>query len=315
MVELIRRDGNGEARESLDARAFWSRTDPEPRIDQLTADLIFPRAPWAGLPLDEPLVMGIVNVTPDSFSDGGLAATESAAIAHGRALLEAGANIVDIGGESTRPGADPVDPSIEITRVVPVIRALAEAGAVVSVDTRHPAVMGAAIEAGARIVNDVQALRAPGAIELVARARVAVVLMHMAGEPRTMQRAPSYESVALDVFDFLEERRNACVQAGIPLGRIALDPGIGFGKTVEHNLDLLQALALFRTLGAALMVGLSRKGFIGEISGVEKPSARVAGSVAGAISAVNAGADIVRVHDVAETAQALRVWAAVRDWG
>ena len=262
-------------------------------------------------PPGRPLVMGIVNVTPDSFSGDGLAADQRAAIAHGEALLEAGADILDIGGESTRPGAEPVPAEEEMRRILPVVRALAPL-APVSVDTRNAATMAAALEAGARVVNDVSALRHdPLAAGVVARAGAAVVLMHMLGlDPRTMQADPRYADVALEVAGFLRERVEAAEAAGIPRGCIAVDPGIGFGKTLAHNLALLDRLPLLAGLGCPILVGASRKGFIGRLSGQAEAGRRAAGSIGAAIAAAARGAAILRVHDVAETVQALRVWAA-----
>ena len=286
---------------SFERHPDW-REGAIPALERLSA----PRAPWAGLALDRTRIMGILNVTPDSFSDGGAYLDPARAIAHGRALLEAGADIVDIGGESTRPGAEPVAPEEELRRVLPVVRALAEAGAFVSIDTRHAAVMEAALGAGARVVNDVTALAVdPGSLEVVRRAGAAVVLMHMGGDPRTMQRDPRYDDVTLDVLDHLEARIAACETVGIARERIAVDPGIGFGKTLAHNLALLARLAAFHGLGAAVLVGVSRKSFIAKASRGEVADARLPGSLAAALAAVGQGAQLLRVHDVAETRQAL----------
>jgi dihydropteroate synthase len=258
--------------------------------------------------------MGIVNVTPDSFSDGGQHATADAAIAHGRRLIDEGADIVDVGGESTRPGSQPITEQEELARVLPVVRGLAAAGALVSIDTRRAAVMRAALDAGARIVNDVTALTSDcDSLGVVARSSASVVLMHMQGEPQTMQRAPHYDDVVGEVRDYLKGRVAACVAAGIAAERIAVDPGIGFGKTVEHNLLLLANLDKLAGPGVALVLGASRKGFIAALSGRREPAnERLAGSLAAALAAVARGADIVRVHDVAATVQALAVWQAVR---
>ncbi len=272
--------------------------------------------PFAGLPMDRPLVMGILNVTPDSFSNGGLHLDPGAAIAAGHAMLEAGADILDIGGESTRPGADPVTPEEEIARIRPVVRELAKA-AVVSIDTRHAATMQAALEEGAEIVNDVTALRQDArSVRVVQEARAPVVLMHMPVlDPRRMQAATGYEDVVLDVARFLRQRVETAEALGIPRGRIALDPGIGFGKTVEQNLMLLNRLPLLASIGCRILVGASRKRFVGEVTGVERPADRLAGSVAVALAAAAAGASILRVHDVAETVQALRMWRACAEGG
>lgn len=271
-----------------------------------------PRPILAGVPLSTPVVMGIVNVTPDSFSDGGDHFGTDRAIAHGRALYRAGAAILDVGGESTRPGADPVPVDEELQRVLPVVRALAADGAVVSIDTRRAVVMRAALDAGAAILNDVTALGGdPDSLAVAAASGAPVVLMHMRGEPRTMQADPRYADPALDVYDFLAARVAACVAAGIPRTRLAVDPGIGFGKSVAHNIEILRRLALFHGLGCALLVGASRKRFIGVLGGEDDPRQRMGGSLAVGLDAVGQGAQILRVHDVAETVQALSLWRAL----
>jgi dihydropteroate synthase len=282
------------------------------RAREQLASLSTPRAPWAGLGLDHPLIMGILNVTPDSFADGGRWFEPEVAVAHGRALLDAGADIVDVGGESTRPGATPLPPGEEIRRVEPVVRALAGSGAVVSIDTRHKAVMEAALDAGACIVNDVSALtNDPDSLTLVARRRAAVVLMHMRGEPRTMQDNPAYASPLVEVLEYLEAHIEACVAGGIPREAIAVDPGFGFGKLVPHNLELLTGIGAFHTLGCVIVLGVSRKSTIARLSRGEPPEARLPGSLAAALFAVQQGVQILRVHDVAETHQALAVWRAI----
>jgi dihydropteroate synthase len=255
--------------------------------------------------------MGVVNVTPDSFSDGGLYLDPEAAIAHGEELARAGAEILDVGGESTRPGAEPVDAEEELRRVEPVIGGLAGTGATVSVDTSKAVVAKAALDAGAEIVNDVTALRGdPGMAALCAEHEATVVLMHMRGEPRTMQEDPVYDDVVEAVRAFLAERLEAAVGAGIAEERIWLDPGIGFGKTAAHNLELLGRLSELGSLGRPLVVGASRKSFIGKIDG-SPPGKRLGGTIASSILAAAAGADVLRVHDIAEMAQALRVATAV----
>jgi dihydropteroate synthase len=271
-----------------------------------------PAPAFAGLPADRPLVMGILNVTPDSFSDGGHRADHARAIQAGHEMLEAGADLLDIGGESTRPGATPVPPEEECRRILPVIRELAKA-ATISVDTRNAATMLAALEAGAEIVNDVTALRHdPAAARVLARSEAGVILMHMLGDdPRTMQRDPRYDDVALEVAQFLAARVAWAEEHGIARERIALDPGIGFGKRMAHNLTLIERLPLLTGLGCRIVLGASRKRFIGELSGVEIAADRVAGSVAAALAGAERGAAILRVHDVVETAQALSVWAAI----
>jgi dihydropteroate synthase len=279
--------------------------------DQLAA-LSAPRVAWAGFALDRPLLMGVLNVTPDSFSDGGRWFDGERAITHGHAFLEAGADIIDVGGESTRPGAVPLPDGEEIRRVEPVVRALVQSGAVVSIDTRHAAVMEAALDAGARIINDVSALRHdPGSLGVAARRRAPVVLMHMRGEPRTMQRAPIYESPLVEVLEFLEARLQACAAAGIPRQSIAIDPGIGFGKLVPHNLELLAGIGAFHALGGAVVLGVSRKSMIAGLSRNEPPDGRLPGSLAALLFAVQQGVQILRVHDVVETRQALAIWHAI----
>jgi len=271
------------------------------------------RAPLPGIGPQRPALMGILNVTPDSFSDGGLFHDADAACAHGRALVQAGADMLDIGGESTRPGSDPVPAAAERARVVPVIAALHGAGVgPISIDTRKAAVAGAALDAGAAVVNDVSGLGFdPALAPLVAARGVPVCLMHAQGDPKTMQDAPAYDDVTLDVFDWLAARIARAEAAGIPRDRIIVDPGIGFGKTVDHNLQLLRDIAVFHALGCAVLLGASRKRFIGVIGGGETPPSRVHGSVAVALHAVAQGVNILRVHDVAETRQALSLQMAL----
>ncbi len=265
-------------------------------------------------PLDRPLVMGVLNVTPDSFSDGGRFLDRAAALDHARRMIADGADIVDIGGESTRPGAAPTAEADELARVIPLLEALRgecdARGVALSVDTRKPAVMRAAIAAGASMINDVGALAAPAALEAVAASDVAVCLMHMRGEPATMQQAANYDDVVGEVRAFLADRAAACERAGIARDRIVLDPGFGFGKTVGHNLTLLRWLGDIVGLGYPVAVGLSRKSTIGTLTGREVGD-RTGGSIAAALAAVARGAAIVRVHDVRETVDALKVWRAV----
>ena len=257
--------------------------------------------------------MGILNVTPDSFSDPGAHPTPDAAIAAGHAMAQAGADIIDVGGESTRPGASPTPPEEEIRRTLPVIRALAEAGLRVSIDTRNAATMAAALDAGAAIVNDVSALaHDPEAATLIAARRVPVILMHMRGTPATMAAHAHYTDIAAEVAAELAARMAAAIAAGIAPEAICLDPGIGFAKRPEHSIELLRRLPEIAALGCPLLVGVSRKGFIGRISGVATPADRLAGSLAAALFALWRGAAILRVHDVAETAQAVRIWQALR---
>ena len=264
------------------------------------------------LRLDRPQVMGVVNVTPDSFSDGGAHDTTDVAVAHALKLVEEGADLLDIGGESTRPGADEVPLEEELRRVVPVIERLAAQVAIpISIDTSKPEVMRAAVQAGAGMINDVYALRRDGALDAAAALDVPVVLMHMQGEPRSMQAAPDYDDVVGDVHRFLAERIFAAEMAGIAKKRLVVDPGFGFGKDNAHNLQLLAQLERFVELGVPVLAGLSRKRSIGQITGRELPAERVAGSVAAHLIAAQRGATIVRVHDVAATVDALKVWNAV----
>jgi dihydropteroate synthase len=262
--------------------------------------------------LDRPRVMGIVNLTADSFSGDGLGADAAAAIAHAAAQKEAGADILDLGAESSRPGAAAVPADLELARLLPVLRALRDWGVPVSVDTAKPEVMRAAIAEGAALINDIAALRAPGALEAVAASDAGVCLMHMQGEPRTMQQDPRYADVVAEVRDFLAARVAACAAAGIARERLLVDPGFGFGKTVEHNYALLRGLAQFETIGVPLLAGLSRKAMLGAVTGRPNGAARVPASVAAAVLAVQNGARIVRVHDVAATRDALAVVEAMQ---
>jgi dihydropteroate synthase len=292
----------------------WAKRSPRhaERVDALLARLAAPRPAWAGLALDRPRLMGVLNVTPDSFSDGGDFIDAERAIEHGKAMMAAGADIIDVGGESTRPGAAPVPPAEEIRRVAPVIATLAAAGALVSIDTRHAAVMHAALEKGARIVNDVTALSGdPGSLAVAAGAGAAIVLMHMKGEPRTMQKAPVYDDAPVEVTEYLAERIAACRGAGIAEERIAVDSGIGFGKGKAHNLAILERLALLHALGTGILLGVSRKSIIGKLTNAVEPKDRLPGSLAGALHGLSQGVQILRVHDVAETRQAIAVWQAI----
>lgn len=264
------------------------------------------------LDLGRPRVMGILNVTPDSFSDGGDFFDPASALDYARAMVAAGADLIDVGGESTRPGAAPVHLEDELRRVIPVIEALAaELPVPISVDTSKPEVMAAAVRAGAAMINDVGALGTPGALEAVRDLGVPVCLMHMRGEPRTMQVAPHYGDVVGEVRDFLDQRIAACVAEGVPRERLVVDPGFGFGKTLEHNLALLARLAELQGLGLPILVGLSRKSMLGAITG-RAVGDRLSASLAAALLAVERGASILRVHDVAATVDALKVHEAVR---
>lgn len=287
-------------------------TEAEVLLDRLSEA----RAPFAGLRLDQPRIMGIINVTPDSFSDGGDRYDAGKAVADGLAMHEAGADILDVGGESTRPGAAPISEKEELRRVIPVVRALCEQRALVSIDTRHARVMAEALNAGAGIINDITALTSdPRGLSLVAETGTPIVMMHMQGDPRTMQQDPVYDDAPLDVFDYLAERIAACEAEGIDRARIAVDPGIGFGKTVDHNLKILDQMALYQGLGCPVLLGVSRKSFIGRISRGEPPKGRVPGSLAAALAGLERGVQILRVHDVIETMQAVTMWRAINTAG
>lgn len=266
------------------------------------------------LSLDRPLLMGIVNLTPDSFSDGGRHLDPRAAIDAGLAMVEQGADILDLGAESTRPGAATVEPAEEIRRLLPVIEGLSACGVPLSVDTRKPEVMREVLAAGADMINDIAGFATPAAIAAVAASRCGLCVMHMQGEPGTMQQAPAYEDVVAEVQDWLRERVVALGAAGVEATRIVLDPGFGFGKTVDHNLQLLEALDEFAVFGMPLLIGVSRKSLIGALTG-RPVDGRLAGSLAAALAAVARGAKIVRVHDVPETRDALRVWQAIEEAG
>ncbi len=273
---------------------------------------------FADLATSRPMIMGIVNVTPDSFSDGGQFNEAEAAIAHGKALLAEGAHILDIGGESTRPGAAPVTPSDEQARVLPVMAglkdAVREAGAYLSIDTRHASTMAAALKAGADIINDVTALTGDAeSLTVAAQHAVPVILMHMQGEPQKMQENPHYEDVLNDILAYLRERIAVCEAAGISASRLVVDPGIGFGKTLTHNLRLLRGLDRFDALDVPLLLGVSRKSFIAKLDDDAPADQRLGGSLAAALYGVSKGANILRVHDVAVTRQALSVWQAIED--
>jgi dihydropteroate synthase len=293
-------------------RRIVSVVEARAEAADLVARIEAPRLALAGLPLDRPRIMGIVNVTPDSFSDGGKFFDTGVAIEHALQLEAEGAEILDIGGESTRPGSDPLDPEEECRRVLPVISALArQSKARLSIDTRNALVMQRALDAGAHIINDVSALQHdPDGIALMAHTGAPVILMHMLGTPKTMQIAPTYDDVVLDVTDFLAARVAACEAAGIDRARIVVDPGIGFGKTLHHNLALMHALAILHSLGTPVLLGASRKSFLVKLMaevGAQPLADRVPGSVAAALLGAAQGAQILRVHDVAATRQALAV--------
>jgi dihydropteroate synthase len=278
--------------------------------------LTTPRAPirlgGATLSFEQPQIMAVLNVTPDSFLGDGLAGDVSAAVERARTFVDEGADLIDVGGESTRPGAAPVSPDEECARVVPVVAALRDLGVPVSIDTRRAEIMDAAVQAGATVINDVSALLGdPASPDAAARSGAAVILNHMRGTPRTMQDDPRYQDVLFDVYDGLALRVEAAVAAGVLRERVIIDPGIGFGKTAGHNLRLLRGLALFHGLGCPVLVGASRKSFIGALSLGEPADRRLPGSLAALLAAVHNGANIVRVHDVAETRQALAIWGGI----
>jgi dihydropteroate synthase len=302
LVEVVERPGTRSV-------VPYSDVKHEPVVQQACAL----RPSFGGVAMDATRIMGIVNVTPDSFSDGGRLADDMAAVAHGQALKTAGADILDVGGESTRPGSDDVSVDEELRRVTPVIAGLAK-HAVVSVDTRNSVVMAAALQKGAVMINDVSALGHDAAsAALVAKAKCAVVLMHAQGAPKTMQLNPKYDDVLLDVYDGLEARVVAAEVAGIARERICVDPGIGFGKTFSQNLQLMAGLSLFHGLGLPVLAGLSRKGFVGAVTGEMPAAARVSGSVGGALAAAGQAVHILRVHDVKETRAALSMFTASVD--
>ena len=269
--------------------------------------LLAPRDPFAGLSMTAPRLMGILNVTPDSFSDGGRHNAPARAIAAARAMQDAGAAIIDIGGESTRPGAAPVTRNQELARVLPVLAGLRDSGAVLSIDTRHAEVMRRAVAGGAGIINDVGALHGDGAVDAAAAAGVPVVMMHMQGTPETMQADPQYGFAPVEILEFLEARIQAAEAAGIPRALMAIDPGYGFGKTVTHNLQLINWTAMLHMLGVPILIGASRKSSIAKISAGEDADQRLPGSLALAMAALRQGAQMLRVHDVGETMQAVKV--------
>jgi dihydropteroate synthase len=316
-AELIRiESGKRVATELLPVDRLEERLDDElsEQWERLTGQHAPLKLGERTVRLDQPQVMGIVNVTPDSFSDPGQLEDPGVAAEAGARMAEAGAAIVDVGGESTRPGAKAVWEGDEIARIEPVIRRLSAGGVAVSVDTRKADVMTAAISAGATLVNDVSALTYDQrSAEAVTKAGVPVVLMHHQGPPETMQQDPRYDDVVVEVYEWLEERIAAAVEAGIDRSRILVDIGFGFGKTVAHNLELMNSLAIFHSLGCPIVVGASRKRTIGALSNEAPADQRLGGSLAFAFKAVEQGAQIVRVHDVPETVQALRIWRGLRD--
>ena len=318
-LELVWRERGGSSGSMCfapQALREWAAGEDLPfraRIDTLLTCIAAPRVPLAGLRFDRPQLMGVINVTPDSFSDGGRFWDAATAIEHGQALHRAGADLLDVGGESTRPGSEPINVDEELSRVLPVLAGLKEVPIPISIDTRRAAVMSAALEAGAALINDISALAAdPDSLAIAAACEAPIVLMHCLGDPRTMQDSPTYENVLLDIFDYLEARIAACVEAGIDRDRLIVDPGIGFGKTVDHNLDLLRGLALFHGLGCPILIGVSRKSFIGRLDRGRPPDQRLPGSLAAGLWALGQGAQMLRVHEVNETVQAARVWSSLQ---
>lgn len=313
-LEIAEREGKGVKRRICSLSEFFERDWGRQTLSaaDLFEALRQPRSRIAGLPMDRPQIMGIVNVTPDSFSDGGSFDGVQAAVDHALRLEEEGATILDIGGESTRPGSETVPIEEELRRVLPVLEALRpKTEALISVDTRKGRLMQAAADAGADILNDVSALTYdPDAIHIAAETGLPVMLMHAQGDPKTMNDDPQYTDVVLDVFDFLERRVHACVAAGVPREKLVVDPGIGFGKHLHHNVAVLSSMSLYHALGVPVLLGASRKKLIGQLCNVDDAKARVPGSIAAALSSIAQGVQIVRVHDVAATKQALSVWMA-----
>ena len=312
-AEVIEREGTSVRRRIVPAGEVLSGGDvPRELLERLSGT----RPAIAGLSLDRTRLMGVVNVTPDSFSDGGRYLNPDAAIAHALALAGEGADILDIGGESTRPGSGAVDVAAELGRVLPVIEGLRARTAVpLSIDSRNGEVMRRAAAAGAGVINDVSALTYdPASLAAAAQTGLPVVLMHAQGDPRTMQDRPTYADVVLDVYDALEARIEACEQAGIPRARLIVDPGIGFGKSLQHNLQLLGALGIFHGLGCPILLGASRKSFIGHLTGAGAAN-RLPGSLAAALLGVAQGVQVLRVHDVAATRQAVAVWEGAHQAG
>jgi dihydropteroate synthase len=307
MVELIEKGGQGSVRTFADLRQSRDK-----KIRALLKNITSPRNNVAGITMDKPRIVGIVNVTPDSFSDGGDFFDPEKAVKHGEELIAAGADILDVGGESTRPGAASVVLENELYRVLPVIGQLKKANIPISVDTRKAVVMARAFADGARMINDVSALtHDPDAPAVAARSKAHVILMHARGSPENMQDDPQYEYVLTDIYDYLAKRIKACITAGIDCKKIIIDPGIGFGKTLEHNLQILRGVSIFHGLGVPVMLGTSRKRFIGEISGEKAPKSRDAGSLATMIAGVRQGVQLLRVHNVLQTRQAVDIYTNI----
>ena len=313
IVEVAERTGKTTRRRLFDLNDLFQRDWPHAlELGQLVERLTEPRPRFAGLTLDRPRIMGIVNVTPDSFSDGGRHNTVERAVAHGLTLADEGADILDVGGESTRPGSDPVPLDEELRRVIPVIKGLrAKTDARISVDTRKAEVMRQAAKAGADIINDVSGLtHDTEALNAAAATGLPVILMHTQGDPKTMNDAPHYDDLALDVYDVLAARIAACEHAGIPRAKLCVDPGIGFAKHLHHNVSMMANLSVLHGLGVPILLGASRKKMIAQLCDVPDPADRLPGSLAAVMVGVGQGVQIVRVHDVAATKQALSVWLA-----
>lgn len=323
-IKIISRDNNNLETEiiNVDQIEDYLKSQPEQKSQKITNTLVQIERTRPPLKLknghiiswDKPLVQGVLNVTPDSFSDGGIHVDFDKSISHAKRMIGAGADIIDIGGETTKPGAAPVSIEAEKKRVLPVIEKLADLDIPISIDSRNAGVMSAAVKAGVQIINDVSALEHdPQSINAVKDADVPVILMHTQGSPETMQDNPVYENVVLDIYDYLKSRIEHCLSAGIAKNNIIVDPGIGFGKRLDHNLQILANLSLFHGLGVPLLIGVSRKSFIGKITGEEIASNRVPGSIAAAQACLDQGVQIVRVHDVEEASQAISIWNAIGD--
>ena len=311
-LDVVMADGNdGYVASRMDCEQLFALTDDRNMASMAIDYLTIARQNFAGLNMSQSHLMGVLNVTPDSFSDGGVNLGPAKAIAAGKAMAAAGASIIDIGGESTRPGAKPVSRNQELARILPPVTALARADLLISVDTRHAVVMTRATAAGAAIINDVEALQGEDAMKAAAASGAPVVMMHMKGTPGTMQQGPVYDFAPVEIYEFLKQRVAAAIAAGIPASSIAIDPGFGFGKTLTHNLQLVNWLSLFHGLGVVVLFGASRKSSIARVSAGEPVEARLPGSLALAAAAWRQNAQIIRVHDVAETAQALAVEAAL----
>ncbi len=311
MVDVVQVTAGGHIACRMDVDRLLETADDRNTAARIIDNLTQLRYPFAGITMGAPKIMGILNVTPDSFSDGGKHYGPAMAVAAGRAMIADGARIIDVGGESTRPGATPVTRNQELARVLPPISSLKKLGAVLSVDTQHAEVMDRAAARGATIINDVAGLRGEGALETAARTGCYVVIMHMQGMPLTMQDSPKYGFAPVEIYAFLEERINAAIAAGIPREKISIDPGFGFGKAVYHNLQLVNWLAMLHGLGVPILFGASRKSTIAKLSSCEKTDQRLPGSLGLAMAAARQGAQMLRVHDVVETAQALAVECAL----